>query len=208
MCVRLETGNKYPPEVRKNARATFAEAGEHLMLGRDPIIGEPMLCQVKCTPKLCHTHPWRAGNSIQAQCRDERAPWDTQGSTYDTAHGCHYVSTIRKRWREATTTGIVYSLENITFDLNSLQSSGWIDYQTCQVQVKTAVYSDQSGLVSLSKVVFITQAGGTITPNAKFDDKLTGSGSYSITFRCAFLCLLAMRPVLCQFCVSDMCIDM
>ena len=175
-------GSSYSTQVQRNAKATASAPGEHLMLGMNPIIGEPLLCQVKCRPTPCHTGNWKTNTQDEQHCRDEFAAWDTNGAAYDLDHGCH-VATIREKWLSAEALQQVYTLDRVKADLAELQHSGWVDYLTCSLQTKLVVFSPQSGIFTIMKVVFALHAGGTVKPNARFDDNLAGYGSFTLTFR-------------------------
>ena len=139
----------HPVEVQKNSGATYSAAGEHYLLGVNAVVGEPLLCQVRCMPTPCQKFPWRVSSAAttnvpKRKCCDEHK-LETAGESYeygpyDARDECHVVRSIRTKWRSAKDTGILFTLEEITKVINSLEETKWIDEFTRQIMLKLVVY--------------------------------------------------------------------
>ena len=142
------TPASHPLEVQKNSGATSSAPGEHYVLGVNAVVGEPLLCQVRCMSTPCKEFPWRTSDVASADrpkqmCRDNKL--ETAGENYD--HGpydageqCHVVRSIRNKWRSAKEKGILFTLEDITKEINTLEQTAWIDELTCQIMLKLVVF--------------------------------------------------------------------
>ena len=161
----------------KNAKASHTAPGEHYLLGKNPIVGEPLLCQLRCKPVPCKTFPWMHSEAEQTrQCRLHPPSsnglgygtrgWDTDGENYDPEKECYPAMSIREKWLSAHENKKLYTLPEVVSDLDHLQLSGWIDDQTCQIFTRTVVFSPQSALYTIMKVVFVSQVQSNVRLNA------------------------------------------